>query len=196
MDILFSQVREDPTIEMKIIDKLKREKSGDIDVLLVGSGGCTVLSILENCLGKVDVVDFSRDQLMLIELKLEVVCYLKDSKKILDFFEGRCDKDMTSSILLSLKQLRKETLNYWLNHMYFVQEGINQAGCFEKLFQELVKSQFNFEKIFDREYLEKIFGESAVVNSLNKEFYDHFKQVIDAYKKKHKIHKNYFYHQI
>lgn len=83
-----------------------------------------------------------------------------------------------------------------MENIDFVKNGINQSGKFELLFKELVKSNFNYKKIFNRKYLETIFGKNAVINSLNKEFYTHFEEIIKQYEEKFNPNNNYFYHQI
>lgn len=193
--ILFSQVREDPSIEMQLVRKIKTHSN----ILLVGSGGCTLLSILglDNT-EKIDCVDMSQEQLKLIKLKIAVICYFMGSdgkESILKFFHGDyCETDVFH--ILEQLDIPKEEKRFWRDHPNFLLGGINQSGCFESLFRHLVVSGFEFEKIFDRKALISIFGESAVVNSLNKEFSDHFRVILDKYRELYKPEDNYFYHQI
>jgi S-adenosylmethionine:diacylglycerol 3-amino-3-carboxypropyl transferase len=188
---MFSQVREDPCIELNIHNKLINNNKR---YLIVGSGGCTVLTLLSEIKDDViiDVVDFNESQLYLIQLKISIICYFKSNiNSILDFWEGVLPIDRIDYIFNKLK-LTDKCRNYWLNNN-LLHTGINQNGIFERLFKELVKSEFNFELVFDRDNLKEKFGEDSVVNSLNHEFYDHFKNVINKYDGDET---NYFNYQI
>ena len=194
MNILFSQVREDPLIEINAIKKIEKEKK---KMLLVGSGGCTLFSLISiygNDIN-VDVVDNNLEQLYLINLKYQIIKYYKQVDKILDFFEGRLSEKEFKKVL---KKLKKNLLayKYWKDNINYVYKGINQTGKFEQLFSDLVKSDFDFNTVFDKQHLIEIFGQNAVINSLNTEFYDHFKNVFNKYEKKYKPENNYFYHQV
>lgn len=189
---MFSQVREDPSIEINIHNKLLNNKKR---YLIVGSGGCTVLSLLSKIkddVDIVDVIDFSKEQLYLIQLKISIICYFKNNiDGILDLWEGVLPIDRINYIFNKLK-LSDECRNYWLdNNLLYT--GINQNGIFEQLFKQLINSDFNFELVFDRNNLKDKFGENSVVNSLNREFYDHFKNVLSLY---NNDETNYFNYQI
>lgn len=188
---MFSQVREDPNIEINLHNKLLNSNKR---YLIVGSGGCTVLSLLSEIKDNViiDIIDFSSEQLYLIQLKISIIYYFKSNiDGILDFWEGILPVDSINHIFNKLK-LTNECRNYWLNN-YLLYTGINQNGIFEQIFKELIKSEFNFELVFDRDNLKEKFGEDSVVNSLNHEFYDHFKSVINKYDGDET---NYFNYQI
>jgi S-adenosylmethionine:diacylglycerol 3-amino-3-carboxypropyl transferase len=164
-------------------------------ILLVGSGGCTLLSLLsvmdDNTM--IDVIDNNQSQLFLIQIKIEFIKHFVNEKiGLLDFFEGRLDKNIIEDIYRNC-HLLVECKEYWDNHKELLYEGINQNGVFERIFQELVVSDFNFEKVFDRNNLIDRFGEEAVIHSLNKEFYEHFKNAMRRYDNDET---NYFYQQI
>jgi|SRR5579862_2889384 S-adenosylmethionine:diacylglycerol 3-amino-3-carboxypropyl transferase len=199
MSILFSQVREDPKVEL-YIDSLMLNKKR---YLIVGSGGCTLFSLLsvlnEESEVIIDVIDQNINQLFLIKLKLAVIMYC-DRKvnavdSILDFFEGKLSR-MEYDDILSKFRFTDEEREFWRINKNLIYSGINQSGTFEKLFKDLVNSRYDFEKVFDKKNLIEKFGESAVINSLNKEFYDHFRNIMDKYHEKYKIDENYFFYQI
>ena len=196
MNILFSQVREDPDIELFVaneIDKLKTINKKRY--LLVGSGGCTLLTLLsimdKNDDFIIDVIDMNIEQIYLIQLKIAVIKYYVDKNNILDFFEGTNSNNID---ILDL-DLSHQCRTFWKKNNKMFKSGINQNGVFELLFKDLVSSNYNFEKVFDRENLINKFGEIAVINSLNKEFYDHFRGILERYKS-YDIDSNYFYYQI
>ena len=190
MVILFSQVREDYVIEESILSNITNP-----DVLLVGSGGCTALSILDDNINHIDIVDSNIDQINLIKMKILIIKNSKEKNIILDIFEGKFSIDqynrlfMDANLSQDLKEFCKENQNEFYN-------GINQSGAFEKLFKKLVESDFDFKKLFNREYLIGIFGEDSCAHSVNKEFYDHFMGVMENYKRLSTPDNNYFYHQI
>ena len=70
-NIAFSQVREDPEIDLFILNSVQKKEK---NVLMIGSGGCSVLSILLSPdLNRVDVIDSNINQIELIKLKIEAL---------------------------------------------------------------------------------------------------------------------------
>jgi S-adenosylmethionine:diacylglycerol 3-amino-3-carboxypropyl transferase len=194
MPILFSQVREDPTIEQKYVSKLNSTTPNALrdqpsKCLIVCSGGCTLLSIIQDDVD-IDVIDMNIEQIYLTELKLALAKQF-NKKPLLHYLENN-----VPDVVVGKLELSDDCREYWNDNKDSIKLGINNCGKFEVLFRELVKSDFSFEKIFDRDHLTSIFGESAVINSLNNEFYDHFKQVMDYYKSHYNNSENYFYNQI
>ena len=190
MVILFSQVREDYKIEEHILNGLNNPT-----IAVVGSGGCTALSLLNNNIQSIDIIDSNSDQINLIKIKSLIIKFIGTKKSILDIFEGRLNKTQYDNIFKSVNMVY-ELKQFWIHNKNFFYNGLNQAGSFEILFKDLVESNFNFEKFFNRKYLSVVFGDSAVAQSINKEFYDHFSEVINRYKNFLNPEKNYFYHQI
>ena len=195
MNILFSQVREDSDVELYVDNLFKDYKK----YLLVGSGGCTLftlLSVIEpDANFSIDIIDQNIEQIYLIKLKLAVIKYFNDKERILDFFEG-CFKPTEYDEIFNCLILENDCKTFWENNKNFIYSGINQGGTFERLFKELVDNDYNFEKVFDKNNLIEKFGSDAVVNSLNQEFYDHFRNIMENYQKNYKIEDNYFYYQI
>jgi len=195
-NILFSQVREDPRIEMIAIKKYLK-KSDKLNGLVVCSGGCTLLSILSNNIDHIDVIDINPEQLYFVELKTQICIYLNDKDKIINFIEGNYEPIDILNIYFAVRNNMSENArNYWNKHIELLCKGINKIGKFETLFASLVESNFDFDKVFDRKVLVNIFGENAVANSLNRNFNDHFNEVFKIYKTKYTPENNYFYNQI
>src|SRR3954468_12452351 len=69
--LYFAQVREDPRAEIAALDP-----GPDDSLVVVGSGGCTALSLIAAGAGQVTAVDLNRAQNHLIELKLAAVAAL------------------------------------------------------------------------------------------------------------------------
>ncbi|AYV78564.1 MAG: protein of unknown function DUF3419 [Edafosvirus sp.] len=195
MNILFSQVREDPQIELHAIKELNT--SDKLKILMITSGGCTVMSLLSQNIEQIDAIDMNQQQNYLCALKITALMLIESNDLLLKFFEGKlCYKFYDDFLINAKNYLSLECYQFWLCNTNFIYNGINQSGKFELLFKELVDSNFNYEKCFNREYLKTIFGNDAVVNSMNKEFSDHFKNIIMMYKNLYNTNDNYFYHQI
>jgi S-adenosylmethionine:diacylglycerol 3-amino-3-carboxypropyl transferase len=193
---MFSQVREDPNLELFAMTHLP-QNSNQLSCLLVGSGGCTLFSMLNDQIHEIEVIDKNIEQLHLISLKLEVICYLKIEEKILDFFEGKLTHEQYDHLFQNIKHhLSSDCQSYWMTHMSFIYQGINQNGTFELLFKELVDSHFDFDTIFNKSNLISKFGKDAVINSSNQSFSDHFRNVVENYNTQYSLEDNYFYHQI
>jgi S-adenosylmethionine:diacylglycerol 3-amino-3-carboxypropyl transferase len=195
--MLFSQVREDPLVEFSVVQKLiKQNEDQKLKISCITSGGCTILSLLEfEKIEQIDCVDINPAQNYLTALKIAVCEYFSNSKDVLDFFQGKLTKDSYEETVNKFV-LQQDVKAYWEKHKEEIYKGFNQRGKFEELFRELVRSKFDFNTVFDRNYLIKIFGENAVQNSKDREFYDHFEQVIKLYQRMYKPDENYFYHQI
>lgn len=178
--ILFSQTREDPNVELSVT-------SENNHILLVGSGGCTVMSLINN--NVVDVVDSNIEQIFLIKLKMHLANY---ADKYLDIICGKnISDDDINNILYNLPNDIKE---YWNNNIDKIKFGINRCGVFEQLFRDLVKSNFNYDVLFDKKYLSSLFSNDAVKHT--EEFKKHFSNVIKKYEDSYKPCDNYFYNQI
>ena len=199
-NIMFSQVREDPIIEIQALQDLSSNKNRQ-RVLMVGSGGCTILSLLaySKIPLLIDVVDCNIEQLLLYQLKKTICQIFNNKNDVIRFFQGQLSPNKYNDIMKFIFDkhlLSPNGQKYWPNHMDIIYEGINQCGIFEQLFIELVDSGWNFDQVFDRNYLISKFGENAVTNSVSREFSDHFSEVMKKYMNKYTIKNNYFYHQI
>jgi S-adenosylmethionine-diacylglycerol 3-amino-3-carboxypropyl transferase len=83
-DLAFSQVREDPIIELSLIKQLAEKQNHPLRILIIASGGCTVLSLLENPnIEVIDAVDSNRSQLHLVELRRQALVNLPLNEQLL-----------------------------------------------------------------------------------------------------------------
>lgn len=189
MALFFSQTREDPAIELKALDLVKELENTEKEdkILLIGSGGDTVLTLMGSTSSEkliLDVIDTNLEQLNLLKLKLDLI----------DKFELNEYLDRITNGIKSREELEKYQNNF-PDLIEELKNGINQNGRFEILFQDLVKCNYNYQKLFNKEYLARLFGNNAVKHS--KEFINHFMNVLDTYKKKYlNPEENYFYYQI
>ncbi len=126
--LFFAQVREDPTLE---IDALKPVPEGIY--IIVGSGGCTALSLLASGAGRVIAVDLNATQNHVTELKAAAVAAFEPAECVA-FFGGAEMEEMC-------RVRRYETLRpsltaaaarYWDAHRRELERGILAAGVSEK----------------------------------------------------------------
>jgi S-adenosylmethionine-diacylglycerol 3-amino-3-carboxypropyl transferase len=193
MNIHFAQVREDPSVELSVINSLK---SNSISVLMIGSGGCTLFSILGDHIKSVDVVDLNQTQLDLIMLKYEIITWYQDKEKIIDYFEGRLSKEEIKNVYDCVKDnLPPASKKFWDANEQLLYLGINNAGSYEQLFRELRESNFDYDKVFSKENLIKKFGKKAVDNCKDN-FVEYFRKVITFLGDTYKPGENYFRDQI
>src|SRR5678815_2270350 len=75
--LYFAQVREDPRLEIEAL-----EPGPDDSIVIVGSGGCTALSLLVAGAGHVTAVDVNRAQNHLIELKFSALTVLSRAESL------------------------------------------------------------------------------------------------------------------
>lgn len=194
-NIMFSIVREDPSIELAIINKYIGNKP--CNILTIASGGCTMFTLL-SCtnINNIDAVDINCDQLYLCALKLGIIRFFNNSDDVLNFFEGMYSKNICEEILsrvYTLKYISHNTYNFWMSNINDVSYGINKIGKYEQLFRDLATSDYDFEKIFSHDNLQKNFGSKAVASTTN--FVDKFKKIFSDYEKDN-IETNYFYYNI
>lgn len=199
-DISFSQVREDPTIELRVIKQLAQTQNHPLRILIIASGGCTVLSLL-SCpnVAHIDAVDLNFAQLHLVELRRQALLHLPLEQQ-LDLI-GATKITQTKRVNLYnqiASKLPTSTRNYWDTRIEQIAFGVNQVGKFEQMFRELSASftasglnplrnpdtvtahplwQQIFETVFERNKLARIFGDAAVNYSMDRSFGTHFADV-------------------
>jgi S-adenosylmethionine:diacylglycerol 3-amino-3-carboxypropyl transferase len=184
--IFFSQTREDPQIEISCANSTSK-------IMLIGSGGDTVCSLLVANMGQeIDVLDLNPDQLFLVKLKVFLVKNF-DGTFVKKFLAGECSE---SEIEIVFENLHSDLKTYWTQDENFqlTVKGLNQIGRFEQLFK--LASVDGFQKHFSTENLIQVFGESAVKYSMNRSFVEHFQNVLNTYRTIYKTpQENYFYNQ-
>ena len=205
-DIAFSQVREDPNIELQVIDHLATSQNHPLRVLLVASGGCTALSLLSRpAIAQIDAVDANLAQLHLVELRRQALLTLslEDQFQVLgiDRFPVAARAapiDRLTRYANLRSGLPEATRLYWDHRPEQMAFGVNRVGRFEQLFREL-SAQFTaiglnpleqpliatqhpqwraiFDAVFERDRLANTFGEAAVNYSMDRSFGEHFADV-------------------
>ena len=134
--LYFAQVREDPALELEAIAPAPNDT-----LVVVGSGGCTALSLLAAGAGHVSAVDLNCTQGHLIELKVAAITGLS-RWDALAFF-GACDCLSAERIdmyaeLRPLLSFRARA--YWDSRLTAVSEGILGAGVTERFVRLVVRA--------------------------------------------------------
>lgn len=224
-DIAFSQVREDPNIELQVIDRLAASQPDPLRVLVVASGGCTALSLLSRpAIAQIDAVDANLAQLHLVELRRQALLHLslEDQWHLLGIdqfpIEERAEHgDRLTQYAQLRSRLPEATRLYWDQHSEQIAFGVNQVGRFEQLFREL-SAQFAaiglnplddpltaihhpqwrtiFDAVFQRDTLAHTFGEASVNYSMDRSFGEHFSHVFAQALTQFIPKENYFLMQV
>jgi S-adenosylmethionine-diacylglycerol 3-amino-3-carboxypropyl transferase len=219
-DLAFSQVREDYTVELRVIDRLAQTYNRPLRILLIASGGCTALSLLALPeVGEIVAVDANIAQLHLVELRRQALLNLSLTAQ-LNLIGANLETSAATRLNLYqqiVDKLPTSTRNHWDNRLSEIGFGVNRVGRFEQLFRELsarftevgldpiadplttINSNYwrsIFEEIFDRNKLISTFGESAVNYSMDRSFGEHFADVFARALEKYHPRDNYFVTQV
>ena len=139
-DLAFAQVREDYTVEMRVIERLAQAQNRPLRLLLVASGGCTALSLLTMpAVAEIEAVDANLAQIHLVELRRQALLNLSIAEQ-LDLIGVNLTVSESARINLYNQiadQLPTATRNYWDNRSSEIAFGVNRVGRFEQLFREL-----------------------------------------------------------
>jgi S-adenosylmethionine-diacylglycerol 3-amino-3-carboxypropyl transferase len=132
--LYFAQVREDPLLEIEAL-----RPTADETTVVVGSGGCTALSLLSGG-GRVIAVDNNATQNHLIELKVAAVVSLplRDAVAFLGGTSESGEIRMSSYAVLR-GSLTPAARAYWDAHPGAVRGGVITAGVTERFIGLLVR---------------------------------------------------------
>ncbi len=217
-EIAFSQVREDPLTEWRVLNQLASHKS-ELRVLLIASGGCTALSLLAHpAVNTVAAIDINPAQLHLVELRRQALQHLSlpEQRRLLGI-----DPAPEAELLALYDRLRPylpvATGTFWDERAEQISFGLNRVGRFEQLFRELAlrftaigldplqnpdqaishpQWQSIFEQVFERDKLAQTFGAAAVDYSMERSFGEHFADVFAQALRRYHPEDNYFLTQV
>jgi S-adenosylmethionine-diacylglycerol 3-amino-3-carboxypropyl transferase len=134
--LYFAQVREDPRAEIAAL-----EPSQDDSLVVVGSGGCTALSLIAAGAGQVTAVDVNRAQNHLVELKLAAVSALSRDETLA--FLGATDavsRDRLDTYVRLRPLMTASARSYWDARPALVDAGVLGAGVTEQFIRMLVRA--------------------------------------------------------
>jgi S-adenosylmethionine-diacylglycerol 3-amino-3-carboxypropyl transferase len=219
-EISFSQVPEDPRIELSVAEALGECQENLLRVLVVASGGCTALSLLASpMVGRIDAVDSNPAQLHLVELRRQALLHLPlfDQMALIGGDRQTSDRERLDLYKELRPYLPVATVSFWDAHLDQIARGVNQVGRFETLIAQLSARLSTLgidpledwteslehsawtdelESIFTPEELVNLFGERAVKNWKNPSFAEHFGQRLAVTLQKMSPKENYFMTQL
>ena len=133
--LYFGQVREDPLLEIEAL-----EPGPEDSIVIVGSGGCTALSLLAAGAGHVTAVDVNRAQNHLIELKVAALAVLSRAETLA--FLG-ATPGSGAFRLRAYDELRAyltpPALAYWDGQRSGIAAGVLNAGVTEHFIRMVVR---------------------------------------------------------
>ena len=132
--LYFAQVREDPCLELEGLDVGPNDT-----VAVVGSGGCTALSLLAAGAGHVTAVDMNRSQNHLIELKLAAICVLPRNETL--SFLGATNGtaiDRIDAYAALRSRLTPAASTYWDARLQAIAKGVLTAGVTERFIRGII----------------------------------------------------------
>ena len=218
-EIAFSQVREHPCIELRVVQELAKHQR-PLRILLVASGGCTALSLLTSpAIAKIEAIDLNPAQLHLVELRRQALLHLSiaEQLRLIGADQVASDRDRLSIYANLRTYLPQPTQAFWDARQEQIAFGVNRVGRFEQLFRELAAKfaqlgiaplkepltviqhpQWRnlFEQVFERERLVQTFGEAAVNYSMDSSFGEHFADVFAQALQRFHPNENYFLTQV
>lgn len=163
-DLYFSQIREDSLVEREISSIAKPNK-----VLVIGSGGCTAFSILNDSVNQVRCVDVNPAQCALIELK-KIAIQHYSLKEFLAFIgESACENRFKMYENVA-KDLPNYARMYWENHRHEIEMGINHCGVNERFYRFIGKNVSR--NIYDESVWLELFSAKNVREQ--QEFYEKY----------------------
>lgn len=126
--LFFAQVREDPLLEIEALEPQPGQT-----LVVVGSGGCTALSLLAAGAGRVAAVDLNRVQNLLTDLKAAAVAEL-GSTRALAFLGGapQSAADRLAAYQRVKPGLGPRALAFWDAHPKWVGRGVLHVGVTER----------------------------------------------------------------
>ena len=126
--LYFAQVREDPVLEIEAL-----QPRPEHTIVVVGSGGCTALSLLSAGAGQVVAVDLNRVQNNLTELKAAAVRTLTPAEAV-GFLGGApmSARERGERYRAMAPDLGQEARDWWNGHPRQLARGILGAGVTER----------------------------------------------------------------
>jgi S-adenosylmethionine:diacylglycerol 3-amino-3-carboxypropyl transferase len=131
---LFALVREDPAIERALVTR-----SGAKRLVVIGSGGCTALSLLSDGVEEVRAIDASPAQTALLALRVAAVETL-DRDAYLRFVGGAPDDDRLATWGRLRAHLPDEARRYWDALPDAIAEGVDGSGVTEAFYRYIGRS--------------------------------------------------------
>lgn len=152
--VMYAQNWEDPRLELSAL-AIRPED----DVIAIGGGGCTALSLLAQGPRRLHAVDCSLAQIHLLRLKLAAVMHLPVGHATL-FLGGLPAKNRVATLETLSTRLPEPTALFWKRRLQAVHNGVLSQGRIERYFALLrwllgwVHSEHRIEALFQQRTLE------------------------------------------
>ncbi len=133
MPIAFAQVREDPRVDLAILDRLVRPGSSGV---MIASGGCTAAAVVASSrLATLHLVDVNPAQLALTRVKLHLPSHTAPARRCEMLGHApQASREKELALLLASLELQQDSLG----PLTIVAElGLDHAGRYELLFSQL-----------------------------------------------------------
>lgn len=162
--IYFSQIREDSLVERTLTSIFVPNR-----IAIIGSGGCSAFSVLDDSVQEVFCIDQNPAQCALIELKKAAIETL-DRGDYLAFI-GELPHDHRKEIYERLaSQLPDYAKDFWEQHKDFIDVGINKCGVNEQFYRFIGDNICN--SLYGREIWNQLFSSLSLEEQ--HEFYDQY----------------------
>lgn len=198
MPILFAQVREDPLLDLEVINNFAKS----INVLMIGSGGCTLAALTtQKKISKITVVDANQHQIGLCKFKQHLLSFYSPEQRLKILGHSPMSVVERRQVILKIFKTLGLPADIFGPLEIVVKLGPDYVGRYELLFKALavalrhalpnLEQSIFLNKQIDTTMQNKIFtiyqdvlcldnlimlfGEEATQNSV-KPFYQHFYQ--------------------
>lgn len=194
--VAFSQVREDALIDLHLADSVANKSGGQLDGVIVASGGCTVAALAaQGKFRQMQVVDINRSQIALTRLKLWLLENGESIQRMQILGHSPMSPRMRGVFLkqiMNTLELPQESFGDWSEVCLL---GPDHCGRYEAVFAALRKEFKNnggtmkllldgdsyaqqaleraFARVMNQKNLVAIFGEDATANKAIS-FWQHF----------------------
>ena len=132
--LYFAQVREDPLLEIEALGPLPGAR-----VVVVGSGGCTALSLLASGAAAVVAVDLNSTQNHLVELKAAALRRLTMPEVMSFFGVARGTSERRARTYWTIRpSLTEDAAGFWDGHQNVLGRGLLSCGVSEQFIAAVV----------------------------------------------------------
>jgi S-adenosylmethionine-diacylglycerol 3-amino-3-carboxypropyl transferase len=218
-ELFYAHTREDPMLELELVERLARERGRPLRVAVVASGGCTALTLLSSPdVARVDAIDLNPAQLHLTELKRACIdgLNLGEQRRLFGADEASSPDRLAlydrvrSDLSPAAREhwdARPEEIAFGLGHVArfermcnelagaFYEEGLNPA---DRPSEALGHPSWNgiFGRVFDNGRYASEFGTASIAYSNQRPMWQHFSTSFAEALKRSRAQDNYFLAQV
>jgi S-adenosylmethionine-diacylglycerol 3-amino-3-carboxypropyl transferase len=214
-DIHYGEVREDPELERKVVERLAEELGRPVRVAVIASGGCTALSLLaSDAVETVDAIDASFPQVALVVLRRTALIELSldEQRAFLGYDEA--EPAAREALYQRVRpSLPESVADFFDARPQLIRAGVARNGRLELLFKELEETlkaegidpaknparalgspafRAAFKDTFDRGRIEQLFGTQAFAYSKERSFSEHLTLSVADALRRFKVDENEF----